>query len=145
MDGVVEVSRAEVERWWRDVADGNSSRLSASCWAEQHLDQAPKHVGEPVLQGLLYLQALRHRRGNVDATGTPDPDVSAELETWRAELARYDADPDLWTRANYLYTLNRFARSHGHAAAIRFAIKLRAKGLISDTEMEQMQVTEPGE
>lgn len=137
-----EVSRAAVERWWREVAEGNCSRRTASYWAEQHLNKAPTRIEELALQGLLYLQALRHRRSAVDATGTPDADVAAALDACRAALARYDADPNLWTRSHYLSMLKRFATSRGRDAAIRFATKLQREGVIADTDVEQLHADE---
>ncbi|WP_345711895.1 hypothetical protein [Kineococcus glutinatus] len=138
-DDEPEVTRQQVEQWWRDVAEGRCSRLSASRWAESWLEKAPSGIEELGIQGLLHLQALRHQPAaglpSSSDLGMPDAEVADALARWLAECRRHDADPRAWDRAYFRSMITRFAEKHGQEAGDRFGRKLVAKALLTESDL----------
>src|SRR4051812_24564260 len=104
-------TRAQVRRWWRDLAAGRRTRSDASVWAQSRLELNSAEE-ELVIQGLLFLRSASLARGG-DRDGpvhSKDPDASffvsaadlgTALEAWEAELRRYDEDPGAWMRGYF--------------------------------------------
>ncbi|WP_146099513.1 hypothetical protein [Kineococcus xinjiangensis] len=138
-DDEPEVTRQQVEQWWRDVAEGRCSRLSASRWAQSWLDRGPSRIEELGIQGLLHLHALRHQPAaglpSTSTFGTPDAEAADAFEHWLAECRRYDSDPQAWDRAYFRSMITKFAEKHGQEAADRFGRKLMAKDLFTESDL----------
>ena len=126
--------------WWQDLAAGRRTRSEASVWAESQLEQNLAKE-ELVIQGLLFLQAADLTPGAGDSpvhSGDPDAsylvfsaDIGTALESWEAELRRYDEDPDAWTRDRLRRAVTHHATWRGVDAARKLGGKLVARDLLT--------------
>jgi hypothetical protein len=141
--------RAQADPRWRELLAGSRSRAEVAGWAQV---QTEDDVAEDELdiQGLLFLQtvnfvqATRPGGGPAVSDEVPDAqfwitdsDASRALEAWRAECARFDADPEGWMRRHLQGMVREFAKRHGEGPARSFADKLVASGDLAAEDVPQ--------
>jgi hypothetical protein len=146
------VTRADVLDWWRHLVAGRCTRWEAAGWAERQIEQDAWDE-ELVLQGLLYLQTVdlvktdsgpRHVSDSAAPFLAVDAEIGPALDEWIGELARFDADPELWMQRYFQRMLRSFAARHGRARAQSFGDKLVAHGdLTPDGVTEAVEGLDP--
>lgn len=128
--------RSVLHRTWDDLVAGRLSRRAAADWAaapDRALDYSSGP--EPLHQAWLLLHDL-HRapldEAAVISGGHLDRDdlAARQREQWRAQLARYDADPLSWNRTYWSAYLRRTLDTGHHYAPTRLAARLIEHGLI---------------
>jgi hypothetical protein len=127
------VTRKDVEIWWSNTVAGKCSTTEAANWAESELGRAPD-AGELVLQALLTLQSLKHSPESEDKRTK----IAQRLALWRAELRRYDADPEAWNRTYFQHMLLDFANRFDVEKARAFGNKLIAAGQLKIGDVDDV-------
>jgi hypothetical protein len=127
------VTREDIETWWSNALTGKCTTTEAANWAESKLDNAPD-VEELVLQALLSLQALKHSPASEDQRTR----LARTLGLWRAELRRYDADPEAWNRIHLQQMLRDYANQFDDDRARTFGNKLVASGHLEKSDVDDV-------
>ena len=125
-------TRADIARRWQDVIERTTTAEQAGRWAEHHLTWSA-NAEEPVLQGLLGLQALRFSKG-------PPEHVRARmvngLARWQRANDRFDADPSGSERSRLRETVIGFRDRFGVERAETFAWKLVRAGALEPEDVD---------
>ncbi|MBB2903108.1 hypothetical protein FHR75_003950 [Kineococcus radiotolerans] len=132
--------RSDLHRTWNDVSTGHLSRAAAADWAANPDRAVDCFSGpEPLHQAWLLLHDLRRApldEAAIISGGHHERDELAARwhRQWRAELARYDADPLTWNRDYWSAYLRRTIEAGHHHAPARLAARLVEHGLILDQD-----------